>query len=58
MRGFYCLLSNFLIQSALVATKKEKLLKILGKVEEQELEGEALSEESSGKIPSTSQKVN
>ena len=47
----------FLIQSALVAAKKEKLSKILGKGEEEE-PGEALSKESSSKVPSTSQKVN
>ena len=37
--------------------KKAKLTEMLGKVEEEELEGEALSEESSGKISSTSQKI-
>ena len=44
----------FLIQSAL-----EKLLKILGKVEEEEEpEGEILGEDSTGNISSTSQKAN
>ena len=56
-KGFYCLLSNFLIQSALVVEKRAKLLEILGKVEEEEAEGEALGEESSGNISSTSQKI-
>ena len=44
---------QFLIQSALVAEKKAKLAEMLGKVEEEEPEGEALSEESSGNVSST-----
>ena len=37
--------------------KRVKLLEILGKVEEEEPEGEALSEKSSGNISSASQKI-
>ena len=48
---------HFLIQSDLVMEKKAKLTEMLGKVEEEELEGEALSEESSGNISTTSRKI-
>ena len=37
--------------------KKTRLTEILGKVEEEEPKGEALSEESSGSIPLTSLEV-
>ena len=45
---------EFLIQSTLITEKKSRLSEILGKVEEEEPKGEALSKESSGSIPLTS----
>ena len=46
-----------LIQSALIAERKARITEILGKVGEEEPEGEALSKESSGSIPLTSQEM-
>ena len=48
---------QFLIQSALIAEKKARLTEMLGRVEEEEPEGKALGEESSGNIPLTSQEI-
>ena len=48
---------QFLIQSALIAGKKAKLAEMLGRVEEEEPEGEALSEESLGNISLASQEI-